>query len=415
MSNARNSRFPVFAAPVAACNLPPKRQTGTGGPRILIIRTKANGDILMGTPLLAALREKFPNAHLTWMVETREREAIDANPYVDEILLWDTHYWKNMTRRGLYPIFWWRVHALKKRLASRHYDILISFEPEDWPFLISASGVERSIGVFDTFREYHNQTKTSKRAALYTHAFTYEELPPHRTHQYLLPLLVLGYDKPATSPPTKMTIGYQASDEAAAENFLRQNGVGDGQRFVVIAPMTGWPSRIWPGERFAAVADALLSRYARENLRVVLIGSGKEKNDLLQVAAQMQAKTPPVIAAGSLSFRQMAALIARAALVIGGDSGPMHVAASVDTPYIALFGPSPVARFAPLSGRGLPLAKPVPCGPCHQFVCPNKTPETIMQCLRLISVEQVSEAAFGFLDNTAPRPARDVPFALIEK
>ena len=84
-----------------------------------------------------------------------------------------------------------------------------------------------------------------------------------------------------------------------------------------------------------------------------------------------------------LTFRQMAALIARAPALVSGDTGPMHVAAAVGTPFVALFGPTPADGRAPLAGRGTVLLHPVPCGPCDQKVCPNKD-EDQMRCMRLI-------------------------------
>jgi ADP-heptose:LPS heptosyltransferase len=110
----------------------------------------------------------------------------------------------------------------------------------------------------------------------------------------------------------------------------------------------------------------------------------------------------PHLGIGTFGFRALSALISKAALVLSGDTGPMHIASAFDTPYVALFGPSPVERFAPLVGRGLPMAKSVPCGPCHKFDCPNKGEEHQL-CLKLLSAEEVNAAVDSFL-LPAPRP-----------
>ena len=255
--------------------------------------------------------------------------------------------------------------------------------PEDWPWLVDAVGASKTVGVFDTFREYHRQAGTSRRARLYTDTYTYDDLPPHRSEQYLLPLRALGI---APLANRRMCMGYTESDVAAAEQYIRDHALGE--RFAIVAPRAGWPSRCWPEDRWAAFADALGRRH---DCRILLVGGASDRGALETVAGHMIG-SPPVVAAGAFGFRVLAALTARALLVASGDTGPMHVAAAVGTPYVALFGPSPVERFAPLAGRGLPLMHPVPCGPCHQRKCPlTGTPEE-QQCLRLITVEEALQA-----------------------
>ncbi len=364
--------------------------------RILIMRAGAFGDILMATPLLSALRLAFPAAHLTWIAEHKEVQAIDANPFIDEYLRWDGSYWKKMLRRGLFPLWLLRALRFQKVLRARRFDVFISFQPEEWPLLIQASGAKMSIGVFDTFRQFENRGETSRHVARYTHSFAEPELPPHRTDQFLLPLRALGLPEPADK---QMQMGFTADDAETAETFLRQHGIETGQPFAVLAPMTTWPSRCWPAERYAALGDRLASKIGGP---VVLIGSARptEQEAIAGIMAQMQSR--PIRAAGVLSFRQMAALIARASVLVSGDTGPMHVAAAVGTPFVALFGPTPAQGRAPLAGRGEVLQKPVPCGPCDQKLCPNKGADYLL-CLKRITVEEAEAATLRVL---APLPGR---------
>lgn len=387
-------RFPDFAAPLTPCNLPTRRSTApsreAASRRILVVRTIANGDILMGTPLLASLRAAWPDAHITWLVERRERQAIDANPYVDELLLWDTMYWKRMTRRALYPLWMVRALRLRRLILEKNFDHLISFQPEDWPTLTRVLQDADRVGIFDTFREYHRAKSTSRRARLFNHAFTYSDHPPHRVDQYLLPLKALGLPLPA--PENKrLVMGYTNDDARAADAYI--TGELEGAPFVLVAPLTGWPSRVWPAERYAAICDGIAQATGH---RVVLTSGGNPKDRAVveYVAELMQ--TRPHLAIGTFGLRALAALIERADLVLSGDTGPMHIASAVDTPYVALFGPSPIERFAPLVGRGLPMARPVPCGPCHQFECKNKGDDHQL-CLKLLTVEDVLDACLSYL------------------
>ena len=384
---------PQFLPPLLPCRAPLHRcpvGRELASRRILITRVGAFGDILMATPLLAALRAAYPDAHLTWLVEHTEVQAIDANPYIDEYIKWDGAYWKRQFRWNRLPLGLLRARRFCAELRRRHYDVFISFQPEELAWLVRGINAPISVGVFDTFQQTDGLKRTSPNVRLYSTAYTHDELPLHRTDQYLLPLRALGLPE---LPEKRMSMGFTEQDAAAADRFLHGQGLADGRPFVVIAPMTTWPSRCWPGERYAALGDALAQRLGHAS---VLIGSARpeERRTVADVAARMV--SGPIQAAGVLDFRQMAALIARSAALISGDTGPMHVAAAVGTPSVSLFGPTPVLGRAPLTPGGRTLMHPVPCGPCDQKLCPNP-PESHMLCMRLIGVDEVLETVTGLL------------------
>ena len=387
-----------FIAPLMPCNLPTRRcpvAREDASKRILLIRLAAHGDVLMGTPLLAAIRNAWPDAHITWIVGEDARGAIEAHPDVDEILLWGTDYWTRRLRKGsplFYPIWAYRERALRRTLRANAYDVFLSLQPEEFPRLVGNVAAPLTIGVFDTFRQFHNAADTSPHAGCYTHPFTAADLPEHRVEQYLLPLRALGLPPP---PDKHMRMGFTVEDAQVAGQFLASQGLPADRPFVTLAPMTTWPSRCWPAECYVALGDAL----AGSGYPVVLIGSAREQAAVAEIAARMQAA--PLVATGTLSFRQMAALLARSAALVSGDTGPMHVAAAVGTPYVALFGPTPVAGRAPLAGRGRVLMHPVPCGPCDQKVCPN-TGEDFMRCMKLLTVAEVLDAVNALLENREP-------------
>ncbi len=346
----------------------------------------------MGTPLLAALREAYPDAHLTWLVEDAA-QAIDASPYLDEYIQWDRAYWKRPLRRGLYPVWLARVLRFREVLRQASFDVFISFQPEEWPLLARGVNAPVSIGIFDTFRRFYGATKTSRNTRLYSHPFAYPDLPEHRTDQYLLALRALGL---SDHVPKQMSLGYTEDDRDAAAAFLDRQGIGSKERLVVLAPWTTWPTRCWPAERFVAVGNAL----ARRGLRVLVLGGPKEREATLALAAQMDPF--PVAVAGDLTFRQMAALIDRVSLLITGDTGPMHVAAALGTPQVALFGPTSPAWYGPRPDPCLPLLHPVPCGPCDKKHCHNLQNPHL--CMTLLTVEEVLAAAERLLNLSVNRP-----------
>lgn len=384
----------MFSTPLAPINLPIQRCSTDrrhASQRILIVKFGALGDILMATPLLTALRHACPDAHLTWLADTRNAQAIDANPHVDEVMLWDNDHWSLM--RSTRPRNWIKNRFGFRRLAEQirlnralrgRFDTLISFHPEQ-DLMRSAAAPAVSLGVFQSPRQ-------AKRdyAPRYTKAYVScyadnlpVDFPVHQTDTYLLPLDALGLP-PATDK--RLVIGYTAEDAASVGRLLRERDIRPG--FVVLAPRTTWQSKCWPEEHWAALGDALAPR------QIVLIGSVSESAALERVASAMQ--TPPVTLAGQLGFRELAALLARASVCVSSDSGPMHLSAAVGTPVVSLFGATPPARYAPLKGAGRVLLHPVPCAPCMEQVCPNP-PETFMNCLCLLPVAEVRDAALSLL------------------
>jgi ADP-heptose:LPS heptosyltransferase len=348
------------------------------------MRLGSSGDIVMTSPLLRALRRAYPDGFITFIAEHTHLEAIDANPIVDEVVRWDSSYFYKPLRKHRYLQWVWRVLEFAPQLRQRRFDIFICFDPEDWRLMPRGARAPVSIGVFDTWRSLHEDNATSPNTRYYTKAFTWQDLPEHRSQAALLPLQPLNLPPPAD---LRMTIGFTAEDAAAIGRFLADAGLAERQPYVVVAPMTTWESRCWPLDRYAQLCDHIHA--LRPATRVVLIGSAKERDAVLRVAEEMA--TPPVVAAGAFGFRQMAALIAGADLVVSGDTGPMHVAAAVGTPYVALFGPTPPAGRAPLQGPGLTIVHPVPCGPCDREHCGNP-PETFKLCMNLISVDEAFDA-----------------------
>ena len=382
----RRHQPPAFLPPLVPCNVPANRcpvPRDQASHRILIMRVGAFGDILMGTPLLAALRRAYPNAHLTWIAEYTEIEAIDANPYIDELVRWDGSYWKRMVRKLAYVSWLRHVMQMRKTLHRKQYDVFVSFQPEEWPLLAYGVGAKLKVGVFDTFRRYYRAQKTSGNTRLYTNSYSYLNLPDHRIDQYLLTLEALGLPPAPTQP---LSIGYTEADREAAKLYLSNNGFSGQQPLVLLAPLTTWPTKCWSPECYAELANAL----AREqNCRMIVIGSGKEREAVEALAAQMEPR--PLTAAGTLTFRQMAALADQCALVVSGDTGPMHVASALNIPQVALFGPTSPKWYGPRSPHAISLLHPVPCGPCDQKFCPNEG-ETHLICMRLLTVPEVLKA-----------------------
>jgi len=388
---------PLFTLPLLPANVSVRRchvPREKASRRILIVKLAAYGDVLMATPLVKALREAHPDAYITWMVERNYLQAIDANPDIDEVIVWESDYW-----RDLLPARWkkwldipkrwlgmrWVVQALKfrRQLRQRKFDVLISMHPEKWRLLLPGTGAATSIGVFESGRGL-------ERAYTFSHPI--DSLPIHRTDKYLTALESLGE---SPSVDKRMTLGYTADDVNFVRDYLAERGVHPDDRLVVIAPLTTWSSKCWPLDRYENLARLLTSE---SGCKVVWIGSSEERPAITKVAGRVRSS---LAAAGDLAFRQMAALIAQSCVVISSDSAPMHAAAAVGTSYVGLFGATTPERYAPLSGDGVILSHKVPCGPCERMVCTNPA-ATQMLCMGLISAEEAYRAAMKFVGKARP-------------
>ncbi|MEI6430836.1 MAG: glycosyltransferase family 9 protein [bacterium] len=373
----RPSHTPVNQR-IARCPVPRDQASK----RILIMRAGALGDILMATPLLESLRNANPDAHITWIVEDTQAGAIEANPHLDEIILWNSKYWKRMLRRLNYPLWIYRSLLFRKALQERNYDIFISLQPEEWSLLTRHCGATERIGIFDTFARYYGKPYSGPNAHYFTHSYNGPEREEHRTNQYLLALEALNIPP---VPDKRMRLGYTAEDRAKAKAFLSAQGISDENPFVILVTQTTWPTKCWPAERFVALADRLNA----QGFKVLLSGSAAEREPVSQIARKMA--SPPAMTTGELSFRELAAVIDRASALISGDTGPMHAASAMETPFVSLFGATAPQWYAPLSGHGISLIHPIPCGPCDRKKCVNVGAD-YEKCMRLITVEEVYEA-----------------------
>ncbi len=391
------SQYPKFLEPLNPCNVPVRRcpvSRQKASHRFLIVKLWALGDILMATPLLTALREFYPEAHITWLITPDNRQALDAHPYVDEVIVWDRDFWrdllskrwKNMLHLRRFLGIPWLVQVVRvlQDLRRLKIDTLITMHAEIWPSLVFAAAPSRAIGLL---RLWPPPKLFRWHRRLYATIYTVPQFPPHSTDRYLLPLRALGV---GAVPDKQMVLGYTTQDATAVDTLLSSSVCSLNLPLVVIAPMTTSPSKNWPVERYVELGDAL----AQRGCQIVLIGTGEQVPIIETIAAGMD--TRPLVAAGTLGIRGIAALIARADILISSDTGPMHAAAAVGTRYVALFGPTHVERLAPLSGTGVTLRHSVPCGPCDRAHCMTEGDDHHL-CMRLITVEEVVSAADSLL------------------
>jgi predicted lipopolysaccharide heptosyltransferase III len=325
---------------------------------ILLIRLRLIGDVVFTTPAVAALRQHFPDASISYLVEPTAEPVVRHNPHLDTVIVAER---PRGVRRVIYDI------ALARRLRRERFDLVIDFHggPRS-AWLARATRAPRRIGYDLPWRAWAYTEHIPWSRAL---------VPPRHSVLNQWDLLgALGVAPPRPGQPElEMT-----TDEAAVTRVnrrLRDAGVMPDAPIVLIHVSAGNPFRRWPAEHFAHVAAALA---CGDRSRRIIITSGPSEQgaaDRVAAAAQAQAgnAATAILRCGEFDLTELGALAARAALYIGGDSGPLHVAATTNVPIVALFGPTLPERSMPWRGaaaRAIAVdAGPLPCRPCHQRRC----------------------------------------------
>jgi len=296
-------------------------------PRILIVRLSAIGDAIQTMPVACALRERFPDAFLAWAVETRAAALLRGHEALDELIELPRGWLKS-------PGGMWR---LRRRLRDLRFDVTIDVQSLTKSAVLAwLSGAKRRIGFGNP-----GGRELSKW-------FNNQRVDPKTTHvvdRYLELLRPLGVESPAV----RFQVPEHEADRVAAERIIGELGIGAG--FAIVNPGAGWPSKLWPAERYAAVARHLGN--ARHLPTLVAWAGQAERAMADQIAAggSMVSIAPPT------ALPELAALARRAKLFIGADTGPLHLAAAVGTPCVGLYGPWPAARHGPYGPQHIALQK----------------------------------------------------------
>lgn len=352
--------------------------------RILVIKPDHLGDLLLATPALRQLRANQPDAQIVGMVGPWSQRIWQGNPDLDRLTIFPFPGFARSgpQRRSLRPYL--QLLQAAALLRPQRYAVALLLRDDHWWGAIMArlAGIPRRIG------QAHPRCGPHL-----TDALSYDP-DDHVTRQALAVVATLA-DPPHTDPvPGQPPLRFVPTpdEHTWAEDWLADQ-LAPGERLVVIHPGTGGPTKHWPLANWVTVAEALTTQ---PGVRLVLTGGPTEVALVQALAAQL---TRPVLTlAGQTGTGALTALLGRAALVLGVDSGPLHLAVSQGTPTIHLFGPSNPHRFGPWGdpARHQIIRAGIACSPCGVFAaCPRQTvgPE----CMAAISPEAVIAVSLGLL------------------
>ena len=337
---------------------------------LLAVRLDNVGDLVMLGPALRALRQHLPAARITLLAAGAGPQVAPLLPWVDEVMV-ERVVWQDASARlALDPA---RELALVQRIAGRRFDaalIFTSFSQSPWPpaYACYLAGIPLRAGQAADFG-----------GSLLTDVVPALEREAHQVDRNLH--LLEGLGLPLAGRHLEVDIPAEAA--AAAVRLLERHGVERDQPFAVLAAGASCAARRYPPERSADVA----ARLTEAGLPVVVVGSEKEA-DLLQPILDANRDRPVSSLVGRTSVAELAAVLARSALVVTNDSGPMHLADAVGRPQVVLFsGTDLESQWEPRRSPTRVLRRPTPCAPCYRFDCPFD-----VACLDIPPAEVVEHA-----------------------
>lgn len=329
--------------------------------RILIVEVNWVGDVLFTTPFIRALREAYPESHISCLIHPRCREVLASNPRVNDLVTYD----EEGAHRGIIG-----KAILARELARRRYDTAFILHRSFTKALLTLlAGIPERIGY-----------GTKHRSLVLTRAVDETPADLHKVQYFLRLAEAAGIRARSSACEFFVT----DADRERAGLVLAAQGVTRQDRYVVINPGGNWDPKRWPWENFALLGDRLVDRFG---VRIVITGAEKDIGLAGNIKGLM--KRPAAVAAGKTGLGELGALLERSELVVANDSGPMHMAVAVGARVIALFGPTSPELTGPSGGSQCAvLFHRGKCAvPCYDTTCAKN------DCMSFITVDEVLAAA----------------------
>ncbi|HYN09500.1 MAG TPA: glycosyltransferase family 9 protein [Vicinamibacterales bacterium] len=365
--------------------LQPRRPSPDRIRRVLLMRLERIGDLLMVLDAIRDARTAWPDAEIDLAVGSWNVPIARLIPEVTRVEVADAPWLARANADVSVGALLARAHAWRRH----HYDVVVNFEPDIRSnFLAWLTGAPRRFGYW-----------TGGGGRLLTDADTYAPTTHVSVNARQLIARATGRPSPTQDQSTAAHLIPSPEAAAAADKVLQ----GRPGPLIGVHASGGRESKQWHLDRFAAVARKLAET---RNATIVLTGAPGDR-PLVDAVRRGLEGVPMIDASGTLDLPALGALLARLDLLITGDTGPMHLAAAVGTPLVALFGPSNPLRYGPLGIHQRILRIDLPCSPCGRVRLPPKRCRGhVPDCLDGISVDTVVAAANDLLDTT---PARRPP------
>ena len=343
--------------------------------RILVIRLDLIGDLVLSMTAVRTLKRSYPETAIDLLALPASAKVVIHDPDLDEIITYDPNVWRR-PKALLQAKNWRNAYNLLRRLRVQHYDIAVSVFGS-WAGIIAAlSGAKRCVGFG---RESYPGLMTDNVPGRHWR-------PGDHKHEldYCLELAKAAGATIGPADRTPRLYVYPLAQQQL-EQLLAQEGI-DLEKPLIVCHVSSnnGQSKRWPIPYWAILIDKLIRG---QNAQVILTGSPDDKPLIVSVTRQMQEQA--INLAGKTSLPQLVALLQQANLVISGDSGPMHIAAAVGTPLIAIHGPTDPALSGPVSPTATVLRSDIWCSPCYNAKDTADCRFFTTQCMKNILPSQV--------------------------
>lgn len=346
--------------------------------RALVVKLRHHGDVLLSSPVFSVLKAHAPHIEIDALVYADTAEMLSLHPAISQLHTIDRQ-WKKLGLLMQIKAEW----QLLKTLRVRGYDLVIHLtEHPRGAWVARLTGARWAIA-----------PRIGARGGWWTNAFTHFYSFPRNSHRHTVELNLDALRRVGLYPAgneRKLSLTPGPAADVRVAQLLQETGLTPG-RYIHIHPASRWSFKCWPAKNMAQLIDQLAS----DGRQVVISAAptGDERAMVERILAECRSR--PVDLSGRLSLKEMAALTARAGLFIGVDSAPMHIAAAVGTPVVALFGPSGEIDWGPWQVKARVVASGLhPCRPCGQDGCGGSK---VSDCLEQLGVSQVIAAARALL------------------
>jgi len=352
--------------------------------KILIVKLSSLGDVIHTLPVLGPLKKRYPDASISWLVEKESSSLLYDHPLVDTVLIFPKSRWRNYLssirsfHRGLKEI----PHFVRT-LRSESYDMVLDFQGLFKSGLLTGLARAREKWGFYPGREQSH--------VFLTHRVALPVTPVHSVDRYLSLVHRLGcrWDIP------EFIVPIQQVHRSSVLAYLDKQGITGARPIIILHPGTRWKTKMWEERKWAVLADRLQSTH---NYDIVFTGS-RQDGTLVNRIVQAMAD-PAVNSAGVWRLNELAYLHTRAMVVVTPDSGPMHLAAAVGTPVVALFGPTDPHLTGPYGDGHTVITRQISCRPCFKRQCASP------RCMSEITPEEVYAAVNRYAERSPEQQRR---------
>jgi heptosyltransferase III len=337
--------------------------------RALVIKLRHHGDVLLTAPVFSTLKHAAPECEIDALVYADTAPMLEDHPAISQLHRIDRQ-WKRQGLRTQVAAEWELLQALR----DRHYDLVVHLtEHRRGSWLTRLLSPRWSVA---------RKLKSRWWQASFTHHYS---LAPQRRHTVEANLDALRRIGVQPTEDRRVILVPGAAATSRVGTLLADQGLA-GRPYVHIHPASRWLFKCWPAGKMAQLADALAAR----GLAIVLTAAPDTKERAMIDEIRSTLRSPVIDLSGKLSLREMAALTAGARLFVGVDSAPMHIAAAMGTPTVALFGPSGDIEWAPWrTEHRIITSTNHPCRPCGLDGCGGGK---VSECLTTLTVDRVLAA-----------------------